>query len=216
MVMRRDELINIEFPPKEDLPEPHFDEEATVLSARPVVPLTEVESKAKNREWLPFAATIAVAVLLGAAAATLMYSIRSQALISDEVTSSGKVLSEIPVEGSENIEVVADGDSSPGMSDETEAPLNESGDISARGVEAPVTSDRNSEEEEVPPKAKLVDVIRERRSDTQKVRRQEETEEPREEKRPRRVREQQNQDRRDDSSDDLFRIQEIFEGAERP
>jgi len=52
------------------LDEPHFDDEATVLSARRVVPLDEVSSERLHRTWhfgrgWMFAATVAGALLLG-------------------------------------------------------------------------------------------------------------------------------------------------------
>ena len=54
-------------------PEPHFDEEATLLSARPVVPLHDVRAEARSARRLTFAVTIIVSLLVGAAGATLIY-----------------------------------------------------------------------------------------------------------------------------------------------
>ena len=58
------------------LEEPHFDEEATVLSARPVVPLEVVEAKSRSARRLLIGSAIAVALLIGAVAATFMYKVR--------------------------------------------------------------------------------------------------------------------------------------------
>jgi hypothetical protein len=61
------------------LDEPHFDDEATVLSARPVVPLDEVESYEVQtpsrfaRGWV-FAATVLGAMLLGVVVGLAYYS----------------------------------------------------------------------------------------------------------------------------------------------
>lgn len=61
------------------LAEPHFDDEATVLSARPVVPLDEVESYEERtpsrfaRGWV-FAATVVGAMLLGVIVGATYYS----------------------------------------------------------------------------------------------------------------------------------------------
>src|SRR5882724_6215173 len=48
----------------EPLRSPHFDDEATLLSARPVVPLTKVKSRSLLRRILPFLATAILGGLL--------------------------------------------------------------------------------------------------------------------------------------------------------
>src|SRR6266545_869582 len=58
------------------LSEPHFDEEATLLSARPVVPLSDIPVRGVQRR-LVYGFTIIVAVMAGAFAATLVYQQRS-------------------------------------------------------------------------------------------------------------------------------------------
>lgn len=64
------------------LPEPHFDDEATMLSARPVVPLDEVESYEKQtpsrlaRGWI-FAAVVG-AMLLGVVVGVAYYSVTNR------------------------------------------------------------------------------------------------------------------------------------------
>lgn len=57
---------------------PHFDEEATLQSARPVVPLHEVRVAARSRRHLLLGAALLVAAILGALTASLVYSRRSQ------------------------------------------------------------------------------------------------------------------------------------------
>jgi len=57
------------------LEEPHFDEEATVLSARPVVPLDEVRSVDRRHDRLRLAMVIGVALLVGAFASALIYKL---------------------------------------------------------------------------------------------------------------------------------------------
>lgn len=54
------------------LSEPHFDEEATLLSARPVVPLRDIGVRRIQRRLI-YGLTIIVAVMAGAFAATLVY-----------------------------------------------------------------------------------------------------------------------------------------------
>jgi hypothetical protein len=51
---------------------PHFDEESTLLSARPVVPLNEVKLDPRSPRRVIFGLTILVAILAGAIGATLI------------------------------------------------------------------------------------------------------------------------------------------------
>jgi hypothetical protein len=59
------------------LSEPHFDEEATLLSARPVVPLSDIGVRGVQRPLI-YGLTLIVAVIAGAYAATLVYKQGSQ------------------------------------------------------------------------------------------------------------------------------------------
>jgi hypothetical protein len=49
--------------------EPHFDDERTLLSARPVVPLANIEKKARHRRQWFLGGAFALAMMLGAASA---------------------------------------------------------------------------------------------------------------------------------------------------
>ncbi|SRR6266540_3738140 len=60
------------------LSEPHFDEEATLLSARPVVPLRDIGLRLRIQRRLAYGLTIIVAIIAGAFGATLVYKQRSQ------------------------------------------------------------------------------------------------------------------------------------------
>jgi len=51
--------------------EPHFDDERTLISARPVVPLEKINAKARNRKRWFLGGAFAVAMMLGAASALL-------------------------------------------------------------------------------------------------------------------------------------------------
>ncbi len=51
------------------LPEPHFDDERTLLSARPVVPLNKIDAKLQHRRRWLLGGAFAVAMMLGAASA---------------------------------------------------------------------------------------------------------------------------------------------------
>ena len=52
-----------------DYVEPHFDDERTLLSARPVVPLEKIEAKARHRRQWFLGGAFAIAMMLGAASA---------------------------------------------------------------------------------------------------------------------------------------------------
>jgi hypothetical protein len=54
-----------------DYAEPHFDDEQTLLSARPVVPLEKIEAKARHRRQWFLGGAFAIAMVLGAASALL-------------------------------------------------------------------------------------------------------------------------------------------------
>lgn len=49
--------------------QPHFDDERTLLSARPVVPLEKIEAKARHRRQWFLGGAFAIAMMLGAASA---------------------------------------------------------------------------------------------------------------------------------------------------
>ena len=51
---------------------PHFDDEETLLSARPVVPLKDVKAKARSKRRLFFALAIMISLLFGAVTAILI------------------------------------------------------------------------------------------------------------------------------------------------
>jgi hypothetical protein len=59
------------------LTEPHFDEEATVLSARPVVPLKEIKRE-NSKKWLAFGAAMLLSLIVGALGASLIFKQRAQ------------------------------------------------------------------------------------------------------------------------------------------
>jgi hypothetical protein len=72
--------LKMELNPTEesDLNEPHFDEEATVLSARPVVPLKEIRTRENSKKRLAFGAAMLFSVMVGALGATLIFRQRGQ------------------------------------------------------------------------------------------------------------------------------------------
>lgn len=191
-----------------ELDEPHFDEEATVLSARPVVPLEVVEKKERSIKRWAMAAAVVVALLIGAFSATLIYKLRSD---SSTIAQEEKI-------------------------DQPAAPTLESGVegvVAAVPVPAASVEIRRETTEKVaskPVSSRPESVSRvERRAQTMRdydreeqiaADREMEKESRRAEKRERR-RMQRRADREAQRSagarsDDLLRIREIFEGAPRP
>lgn len=83
--MEKEQLLESETYPLAD--EPHFDEEWTVLTARPVVPLEKVAAKSARRR-LKLAAAFVVAIMLGALAALAAVYLQGTANIADESTPS--------------------------------------------------------------------------------------------------------------------------------
>ena len=65
--------IENSLPEEDSLTLPHFDDEATIQSARPVVPLREVKRAARAKRQLLLGATICFAAVAGALGASLIY-----------------------------------------------------------------------------------------------------------------------------------------------
>jgi hypothetical protein len=190
-----------------DLPldEPHFDDEATVLSARPVVPLDEVpvdegESYEKPtpsrfaRGWV-FAATVAGAMLLGAVIAIGYFSYANRQPVQPAVSDDGIVAG---VEGT--IEPTGNSDTAVTAA-ETRSPNTDT----AVGVkEAPVVSQPEvSSRETRKPVARRVAVLNFPSSHEER-------------KEARRLAKQQRKEERESRNRNLTRIREIFEGPQRP
>jgi hypothetical protein len=193
-----------------DLSLPHFDEDATLLSARPVVPLHEVKSETRSRRRVIFGLTILAAILLGAISATLMLMQSAQnpesaaeiEVSQPAVTSSGAAggstservearapVAREPVEEPSAREVPSDRDFS--VKKRSTAPI-------LRGSVKPAGASRSSRERE-----------EDFEDDARELRRMERKNTRREARRERR-------DRREQRVDDLLRIREIFEGSPRP
>ena len=68
--------------------EPHFDDELTVLTAQPVVPLEQIDAKIKHRRRWFLGGAFAVAMLLGAASALVSAYFRLRHLPEPEIQTS--------------------------------------------------------------------------------------------------------------------------------
>jgi hypothetical protein len=205
------------------LNEPHFDEEATLLSARPVVPLEEVKGEARSRRRLVFVLSILIAVAAGAVGGTLLYKYRSQ-------ISSTEVQTAIPTaeQASGQTAAVADagGDTLDSHSNalsatdekapETVVPeaADRSGSSPAKSpTRAATRADGHAAAQNPDAENRRDDrIARENDDDSEQELRRQERKEIR-----RRAREAQREARRSrETSDDLLRIREIFEGAPKP
>ena len=208
----------------QDLPElslPHFDEEATLLSARPVIPLHEVRAETRSKRRLIFGLTIVAAILLGGIGASLLFTPRNNATTNvmrgnsagpsypSPQESGGVNGGQFPVD-----QAVDSGDSTSSSTEPSElrptaAPSSKkssvnkmqartSGPVHATRVDSrpdPVSSASQSEAENLELEERML--RREERREARRLRRE-------------------RRNGRDRSTDDMMRIREIFEGTPRP
>jgi hypothetical protein len=175
--------------PDSPLAQPHFDEEVTLLSARPVVPIERFTRKSMSTSPWVFGFALASAVLLGVSATAFYYS-RFRTTGSQDVPNIEKVSSGAQGAATESFAR----DELPINATETKRPLNSSNTTSKKSphLRATVVTDQSSEPEY-------------------------ETHERRGAKREAKERKRANRAGRDyKSSDELLRIREIFEGPQRP
>lgn len=203
------------------LSEPHFDEEATLLSARPVVPLHEIKAAERSSKRLTVGLALVAALVVGALGATLIYRQRGQAHTTDtvETVPEPREAGPAPDVGGGTSSAPASPSSMSLSASATKAsnvsavPKGEPRDSAATRSRKPTTPGAPSvisvqtteiRRDEVTPEEKWA----ERRAERLEARRlrQEAKREARGEVRRRRVQ----------RSDDLLRIREIFEGPPRP
>jgi hypothetical protein len=223
------------------LDEPHFDE-ATLLSARPVVPLEVVEAKSRSINRLLVGSAILLALLVGVLGATFIYKSRWRAQTTRATaTENAPAQSELSVEGgiagveSQEFEQIVEPEEPrivvESQGTETAASNQKPNERpvvkNARAKLPPVISRQPSPERQVNrPRddeadygALEEDIARQRDLDKEirrAERREERRAERREERRPRRVEKEAKHQGEDRSTDDLLRIREIFEGRPRP
>ena len=199
--------------PNEALSLPHFDEEETLQSARPVVPLHEVQGEERSKRRFLLGAALALAGILGAATASLVYSHRDQAGNPSAVEMNG--------ESGATDENVAP------SSEVTGASLNSNEEASIPEPEkvvasSPKTSTSRSavavrqtpKTPEIPKHSERADSL-ETDPDRGETISPEERELRRDERREaRRIRRERRVERQ--SRDGMTRIREIFEGSPRP
>jgi len=182
------------------LAEPHFEDEATVLSARPVVPLDEVESYEEPkpsrfaRSWI-LAATVVGAMLLGVVVGVAYYSYTNRQPSQQPAVDEGIVAG---VDGTA-IEPASNSDALVKAS-EFQPPA----DAESAVAKVPPATRPASANETRKPVARRVDVITWPSSHEER-------------KAARRLEKQQRKEmEREGRARDLTRIREIFEGPQRP
>lgn len=198
----------------EPLSLPHFDEEATVQSARPVVPLHEVKAQSRSKRLFLLVAAFAIAASLGALT-SLIYNRQSnpqdtsvtttvpdpsQTLTDNSISPSGGAAGlpvssdpgEVPVTNTETATLTT---TKAANRRESSSPSNQTSPV-RRNSEA-VVSVRVENESEDEALAEERELRRAERREARRLRRE------------RRVNESR-------SGDGLTRIREIFEGSPRP
>ncbi|MGH9871085.1 MAG: hypothetical protein ACRD9S_01320 [Pyrinomonadaceae bacterium] len=190
------------------LPEPHFDEEATLLSARPVVPLEEVKAEERSRKRLLFGLAMACSLLLGAFAATLIYKQRGQGQSTAVVTSAVSGAAGIAADNPDNVSPTPDD-----VAGAVTGRLPDADAATADKKSAPAPSSRVASAALVTnPGAYLPEPVVEQRELT----RAERIEARRLRRRAERQARKESGDRQRKSSDGMLRIRDIFEGPSRP
>lgn len=186
------------------LGEPHFDEEATLLSARPVVPLQEIKAEARSRKRLIVGFAMACSLMMGALAATLIYKQRGlaqSAAVSTAVPGAAGIAVDDPVSPAAN-EV---GGGPAGVLPEANATTVEKKSVPLSSRSTASTAVESQQKKNLAEDLGERDLSREERIDARRLRRRFERQARHESwRRPRRT------------SDDLLRIRDIFEGPSRP
>jgi hypothetical protein len=195
---------------EDELTLPHFDDEATVQSARPVVPLHEVRKASRSKRRIILGIALCLSSLVGAVAASLVYSNREQP-VEESATAT---IPESAQDSSPNF-IAPSGEASGAIVNPEEALAADTGaatenqsdrvavQTSAAANRQPVRNTRVSKPVE---KELIQPEPQDREADEQELLR----EERREARRLRRER----RERR--AGDGLTRIREIFEGSPRP
>jgi hypothetical protein len=187
------------------LGEPHFDEEATLLSARPVVPLQEIKAEERSRKRLILGFAMACSLMMGALAATLIYKQRGNpqsAAISTAVPGAAGIVVDEPVSTPATEQV---GGGATGILREADATTLEKKSVPSVSSSTASTAVESQQKKNLAEPLEEPELSRAERIEARRLRRRLERQARRESLgRPRRT------------SDDLLRIRDIFEGPSRP
>ena len=186
------------------LTEPHFDEEATVLSAQPVVPLRKIAAKERSGKRLALGLTVMFSLLVGALGGALIYKQRGQ--------KQSTAVFDAAIPGAEGM-AVAEPSTAPEVAEQVSKaePAPEPEQLPVTATKSAAAHPQRVEPVKVEKRAKQAPVEvddweqrRAERIEAWRARRKQEREEMREARRNR------------NRADDLLRIREIFEGSRRP
>jgi len=189
--------------PQESLAEPRFVDEATLLSARPVIPIAALEAKSRLRRHLTLFLAVITSMLFGAAAAVIVIHLERGADAGRAQVESS------PAEphGSSTSPNQADASASTGSNtvsiDSSAAVAADPPDLPRIGrKQTEFSSSRNRHP--ITPGASVIKRTTE--------------EAPQTERRERRVSDAEHvlRSRRSRTTEDIFRVQEIFEGPSKP
>jgi hypothetical protein len=188
---------------EDELPlgEPHFDEEATLLSARPVVPLQEINAEEQSRKRLIVGLAMACSLMMGALVATLIYKRGGQAqsaAISTAVPGAAGNLVDDPA----TPEV---GGGATGVLTQGDATTVEKKSAPSVSRSAESIAVESQQKKNLPQQLDEQDLSRDERIEARRLRRRLDRQARRE---------SSGRSRR--TSDDLLRIRDIFEGPSRP
>ena len=225
MIRMEQEDISSQEP--QNLPEalslPHFDEEATLLSARPVIPLHEVRAVTRSKRRLNFGWSVVVGILLGGIGASLFFTPRYNSTSNVAQENSVDPSSTSP-EGSGG---VADNSAhstvdQPVDSEHSSSSSTEKSDLHPAGAPSSKKPNINKVHAQTSDPARTSRVTSRPdpvSSASQSEAQNDEIDEimlRREERREARRLRRERRNARERSSDDLMRIREIFEGTPRP
>ncbi|MCM3904086.1 MAG: hypothetical protein ND866_20480, partial [Pyrinomonadaceae bacterium] len=187
---------------------PHFDDEATLVSARPVVPLREVAAKTRSRRHVIFGLTILAAILMGAISGSLLLKSGQNSQIRAETAVGLPTVSFSGAAGGRTVESAEARMAARDSSEDTQLRAVLGARDSLIRNRTTAANSRNS----VKP-AKVASPQLERHeaieNEEREIRRAERRNARREARRELRR-------RPDQMDDDLLRIREIFEGPSRP
>ena len=192
-----------------DYAEPHFDDERTLLSARPVVPLEKIEAKARRRRQWFLGGAFAIAMMLGAASALVASYLK--------LRNAPQTATELSVEPDVAPAPVAVAESSP-----SDTPVVE--ELATENVEetTPVTTKREAPKHRVANARPNPEPLEDR--DTRNLSEDEQLNQIRDavlydewqERRARRALRRERRRAESDNHRDLSHLDEIFEGRRRP
>ncbi len=184
------------------LSEPHFEEEATIASARPVVPLEEIRAETNSKRRLALGLSVLVSLALGALGATFIYKLRNNkpaSAIVEAAVSGAAAKSQDVVEEAPPVQ-----EPTGGLAAEAARPAEI--EIERETIPAAAKPNRVQAKRQTAPVPQIDDeeMRREERIEARRMRRRAERQAEREARRDRK------------RGDDLLRIREIFEGSRRP